>query len=58
MASEQCPKYEVLKEAIERADQLIAVQDRYLRSQDLLVDQLTARIRKLESELAEFRCQG
>jgi hypothetical protein len=56
MTNEQTAKYLALREAVERADQLTAVQARYLKSQELLIEQLTARIRRLESELSELRC--
>lgn len=56
MTNEQTAKYLALREAVERADQLTAVQERFLKSQELLIEQLTARIRRLESELSEARC--
>lgn len=56
MTNEQAAKLAALREAVERADQLTAVQERYLKSQELLIEQLTARIRRLESELSEVRC--
>ena len=56
MTNEQAAKLASLREAVERADQLTAVQERFLKSQGLLIEQLTARIRRLESELSEARC--
>lgn len=56
MTNEQAAKLASLREAVERADQLTAVQERFLKSQGLLIEQLTSRIRRLESELSEARC--
>lgn len=56
MTNDPAVRLAALREAVERADQLAAVQERFLQSQELLIAHLTARIRSLESELSEIRC--
>jgi len=49
-------KVAALREAVERADMLIAVQARLVDNQAQVIELLEARIKTLESMVAELKC--
>lgn len=55
-ATHEKTKLAVLREAVDRADHLAVTQTKLIESQDMLIQTLQARIKTLESELAEARC--
>lgn len=49
-------KYAALREAVERADTLATVQARLIDNQQRVIELLEARIKHLESMVAELKC--
>lgn len=49
-------RFAALREAVERADMFATVQARLIDNQQRVIELLEARVRMLESEVAELKC--